>query len=182
MSHPGRGPRAPRLPSLATLNQLAPAAFAQAVRPLFEAADPLAEALLAERPFASYAELIDRAQRIAQALPTAQQVEIVNAHPRIGERPDVVRAASSLSYREQGYDTEDPAQVGAVYAELERLNRAYEQRFGFRFVVFVNRRPKSVLVDVLRTRLEHDREHELRTALDEMFAIARDRVQDLEIG
>ena len=58
---------------------------------------------------------------------------------------------------------------------FERLNREYEQRFGFPFVVFVNRRPKSEIVPVLRERLERAREMELDTALHELVAIARDR-------
>ena len=57
------------------------------------------------------------------------------------------------------------------------LNRAYEERFGFRFVVFVNRRPKHELVPILRERLERTREQELDTALDELIAIAEDRWQ-----
>jgi len=51
----------------------------------------------------------------------------------------------------------------------------YEEKFGFRFVVFVNRRPKSEILDVLRARLERDRDNELRTATAELVAIARDR-------
>ena len=171
----------PQLQPITRLNQLPLPEFAEALRPLFEAAAPLAAALHAARPFASYAQLIDRAQQLTEQLPRAQQIEIVDAHPRIGEDPDAVRARSMLSYREQGYDTEDPAQVQQVYAELARLNAAYEQRFGFRFVVFVNRRPKSAIVEVLRARLGNAPEQELQTALGEMFAIARDRLRTLEV-
>jgi len=62
-----------------------------------------------------------------------------------------------------------------VLAELERLNRTYEERFGFRFVVFVNRRPKREIVPILRERLARTREEELETALEELVAIAEDR-------
>jgi 2-oxo-4-hydroxy-4-carboxy-5-ureidoimidazoline decarboxylase len=178
MSAPA-SPTEPRLVPIEVLNALAEPAFAAALRPLFEAAAPLAAALYGARPFASYTQLIEQAERIAEHLPAAQQVEIVNAHPRIGERPDVVRQTSSLSYREQGYAGEDAAELAPVYAALAELNRAYEQRFGFRFVVFVNRRPKSAIVDVLRARLTNERQHELRTALGEMILIARDRLRTL---
>ena len=62
-----------------------------------------------------------------------------------------------------------------MLAELAELNRRYEERFGFRFVVFVDRRPKAEIVPVLRERLERTREEELDTALSELVAIARDR-------
>jgi 2-oxo-4-hydroxy-4-carboxy--5-ureidoimidazoline (OHCU) decarboxylase len=55
------------------------------------------------------------------------------------------------------------------------LNRAYEEKFGFRFIVFVNRRSRSELVPVLRERLERTREEEMERALGELVAIAKDR-------
>ena len=48
-----------------------------------------------------------------------------------------------------------------MLAELAELNRAYEERFGFRFVVFVAGRPRREIVPVLRERLERTREQEL---------------------
>lgn len=172
----------PRLRPIAVLNQLPRDEFAAAVRPLFEAAAPLERALYAGRPYASYEELIDRAETLAAGLPIEEQIDVVNAHPRIGENAAIVRDLSSLSYREQGYDREAdlPAdELQRVYAELAGLNRIYEDRFGFRFVVFVNNRSKSQIVDVLRRRLSNVRATELETALREMFAIARQRRQQL---
>jgi 2-oxo-4-hydroxy-4-carboxy--5-ureidoimidazoline (OHCU) decarboxylase len=94
-----------------------------------------------------------------------EKLEALAAHPAIG--------ASSLSARsaaEQGAD-DDPETLDA----LRRLNAEYEQRFGFRFVVFVNRRPKSEIVPILRERLGRTPEQELETALQELVAIAKDR-------
>jgi 2-oxo-4-hydroxy-4-carboxy--5-ureidoimidazoline (OHCU) decarboxylase len=68
-----------------------------------------------------------------------------------------------------------------VYAKLARLRAADEQRFGFRVVIFVDRRPKTAVVEVLRARLSTPAEQELRTALHEMFAIARDRLETLGV-
>ena len=62
-----------------------------------------------------------------------------------------------------------------MLAELAELNRAYEEKFGFRFVVFVNRRPRREIMPVLRERLERSREEELSTGVDELVQIAIDR-------
>lgn len=97
---------------------------------------------------------------------------MINAHPRIGERPDRV---SALSFKEQGYDR-DATHPDALL-RLATLNDEYEQKFGFRFVVFVNRRSKEALIPVLESRLRHTRDAERRTALHEILAIARDRLQ-----
>ena len=62
-----------------------------------------------------------------------------------------------------------------MLAELARLNAEYEARHGFRFVVFVNRRPKAEILEVLRARLPNPTDEERETALDELVAIAEDR-------
>ena len=101
---------------------------------------------------------LGRAREVAHGLSEEEKVEALATHPRIGER----------SSEQHG---DDPR----VLAELAELNRQYEEKFGFRFIVFVNRRPRAELVPVLRERLAHTRGQELDTALDELVAIAEDR-------
>lgn len=108
---------------------------------------------------------LGQARRVARELSQEEQKQVLDAHPAVGARGGSARSAA-----EQGGD-EDPA----VLAELAELNRAYEERFGFRFVVFVNRRPRREIVPILRERLRRTREEELATALDELVAIAEDR-------
>jgi len=105
------------------------------------------------------------ARGLLAMLPEDERLEALNAHPRIG-----AAGLSRASAREQG-GPDDPA----VLAELARLNHAYEARFGFRFVVFVNRRSRSDIVRELRRRLTRTREEEIQTALDDLCAIALDR-------
>jgi len=108
---------------------------------------------------------LGRAHGLARELSDEEKKEVLDAHPAIG--------ASKLSARsaaEQGAD-DDPQ----VLAELAELNRAYEEKFGFRFVVFVDRRPKSEILPILRERIERSREEELETALQELVSIAQDR-------
>jgi 2-oxo-4-hydroxy-4-carboxy-5-ureidoimidazoline decarboxylase len=101
-------------------------------------------------------------------MPEDEQIELINAHPRLGAPPATV---SADSFREQGYDRERTQAI----AELGRLNAAYERRFGFRFCVFVNGRSRPELVPVLTAALEAERPAEIRRALGDVVAIARDR-------
>jgi 2-oxo-4-hydroxy-4-carboxy--5-ureidoimidazoline (OHCU) decarboxylase len=132
-------------------------------------AGELAELFEGHTRFVERLALVDdplgRARDVAAALPEDEQREILDAHPAIG-----AKATSARSRREQGTD-DDPA----VLAELAALNAEYEERFGFRFVVFVNGRPRRELVPVLRERMTRSREEELRTAVDELVQIAIDR-------
>jgi len=128
--------------------------------------------LRAEEPFPSGAAILARARAIVKELSEAEQIAVINAHPRIGERRDKV---SALSFKEQGYDRDTTPPE--VLKRLATLNEAYEQKFGFRFVVFVNRRSKESIVPILEARLRGSREEERRTALREILAIAEDRLK-----
>ena len=107
-----------------------------------------------------------RARTLVHELPADEKKEILDAHPAIGARTGL----SARSAAEQGADA-DPA----VLEELARLNAEYEARHGFRFVVFVNRRPKAEILEVLKSRIDNPTDQELETALDELVAIAEDR-------
>ena len=111
---------------------------------------------------------LTKAEEIVRTLTEDEKLEALAAHPAIGQREGL----SARSAAEQGGDDDSN-----VLAELAELNRRYEERFGFRFVVFVNRRPKAEIVPVLRERLEKTRDEELDTGLSELVAIARDRWQ-----
>jgi hypothetical protein len=125
-------------------------------------ADELAELFSGRSRFvdklAHEGDPLGRARDVAHALSDDEKAEALAAHPRIGER----------SPEQHG---DDPA----VLAELEELNREYEERFGFRFVVFVNGRSRAELVPELRQRLQNTREQELDHGLDALVSIAEDR-------
>ena len=118
------------------------------------------------RCLAGLEDPLGRARRVASELSEEEKLEALDAHPAIGARAGL----SARSAAEQGADA-DPE----VLAQLDRLNHEYEERFGFRFVVFVNRRPKAEILEVLRERIERPREEELGTAVEELVAIAEDR-------
>jgi 2-oxo-4-hydroxy-4-carboxy--5-ureidoimidazoline (OHCU) decarboxylase len=126
---------------------------------LFEGHTRLVERL------AEHDDPLGAAPDVIRDLTEAEKLEALNAHPAIG--------AGNLSERsaaEQGAGG-DPVTL----TELAYLNQVYEEKFGFRFVVFVNRRSKGEILEVLRLRLERTREEELDTALAELVAIAEDR-------
>ena len=101
---------------------------------------------------------LERAEEIAASLSDEIKIEALAAHPRIGEP----------SPEQQGGNP-------AVLTELAYLNQVYEEKFGFRFVVFVEGRSREELLEVLRERLARTREEELETGIRDLVAIAQDR-------
>jgi 2-oxo-4-hydroxy-4-carboxy--5-ureidoimidazoline (OHCU) decarboxylase len=126
---------------------------------LFEGRTRLVEQLAQEE------DPLGAAEEVLARLDEADKIEALNAHPAIG-----ARNLSHRSAAEQG--TGGPP---AILTELAYLNQVYEEKFGFRFVVFVDGRSKSEILEVLRQRLERTREEELETGLHELVSIARDR-------
>jgi 2-oxo-4-hydroxy-4-carboxy--5-ureidoimidazoline (OHCU) decarboxylase/GNAT superfamily N-acetyltransferase len=163
-------------PDIADLDALPPEACAFVLRTLFEDAPCFLSRLAAERPFVDDAGLIGRAQELARTIAEEEQVELLNAHPRIGADPGTV---SALSHAEQGYDRPAVSTAPWVAEELEALNEAYERVFGFRFVVFVAGRSREQILPILERALRDEREGELRRGLDDVVDIAADRLAKL---
>ena len=121
------------------------------------------------RVVAQLAELEDplgQARKVLADAPEDEQIEALGTHPRIGQRVNISEQAAL----EQGSD-EDPV----LLAALVKLNKSYEQKYGFRFVVFVDGRPRAEILSVLRQRLQNSRDEELAAGLDDLVAIALDR-------
>lgn len=164
----------------AALDAMRAAEFVTIVGPLFEHAPGFLYRLAAARPFDDADRLFGRAREIAHEMPEELQVELVDAHPRLGAPPASV---SAMSFREQGYDTEGSANLAdeaarereRVAAELDRLNHEYEARFGFRYCVFVAGRSRAELLPDMAAALTRERDSELHRALDAVVDIAEAR-------
>jgi urate oxidase/2-oxo-4-hydroxy-4-carboxy-5-ureidoimidazoline decarboxylase len=127
---------------------------------LFEESSPLGRRLAEIGP---QPDPIAAARQLLEQMDEPEKLATLNAHPRIGAYSE---SMSSLSRDEQGTE---------LLPELEQLNAEYERRFGFRFVVFVDRRSRDQIAEVLRERLGRTREEELAAGLDAVLAIAEDR-------
>jgi 2-oxo-4-hydroxy-4-carboxy--5-ureidoimidazoline (OHCU) decarboxylase len=140
------------------------------VAQLFEGAPRFLVRLTDVGPFPDDDALFAVARSIAHTMPEREQIELVDGHPRLGAAPETVSAAS---FREQGYDREP---VTDLAIEFERLNDAYEARFGFRYCVFVAGRSRAELLPGFEAAVDApDRSAELHRAVDAVIDIARDR-------
>ncbi len=190
------------VPDLQALNRAAEAEFAAALGPLFESAPRFLARLAAGRPYQDWTAFFGAAHALVLTVPVDEQVELLNAHPRLGAAP---ASLSSMSFREQGYEhvptavdasgaatgsNAEPASTAAVApasdariaSKLAELNGAYEVRFGFRYCVHVAGRSRAELLPGFRDALEADRDEELRRALGAVVDIARARLAELQGG
>jgi 2-oxo-4-hydroxy-4-carboxy-5-ureidoimidazoline decarboxylase len=82
-------------------------------------------------------------------------------------------AASVTEQASAGLDRLTEEELG----RFERSNTAYRERFGFPFIIAVRQHDKASILAAYQRRLPNTREVEMATALDEVFAIARVRLQ-----
>jgi hydroxyisourate hydrolase len=127
-------------------------------------------------PFASAADLLERARLAAQPL-RDDEIELALAdHPRIGERPrGAGRSAAFSRAEQQAADADDPALAEAI----AEGNAAYEKRFGRVFLIRAAGRTRAEIHAEQRRRLALDDEADLRTVAGELRAIALLRLERL---
>ena len=131
------------------------------------------------RPFITDGELLEAGDRVWWSLNPEDWLEAFRAHPRIGERKaqaEQGERAAAWSAQEQAGATQAGADVAAKIAEG---NRAYEERFGYIYIVSAAGKTASELLALLRERLANDPESELRVAAGEQARITRLRLEKL---
>ena len=130
-----------------------------------------ARRVLAGGPFRDAEALFDRADRVLAELPDAELDAALDGHPRIGAKAD-----NPSSAREQARVADA---TDAVKAELAEKNRAYDDKFGYVYLVCASGRTAEELLAILTDRLDNDPETERRVMRSELAKINRLRRERL---
>jgi OHCU decarboxylase len=138
-----------------------------------------ANRLAARMPFDDFQQLIAEADRIWSGLEPKDWLEAFSHHPRIGEK----RAAPAQSAEAARWSAEEQsgtsAAAGEKLSELETLNRVYEDRFGYIFIVCATGKTTEEMLALLKERLGNEPERELRVAAEEQRRITHLRLRKL---
>ncbi len=104
-----------------------------------------------------------------------RQLELIRAHPELGDRVRVKTRESAGEQRGAGLDDCSTEQ----YEDIKKLNSLYGQRFGFPFILAVKGKTPAHVIETIRARLNNATETEFEVALAEIGRIARFRLADL---
>lgn len=133
-----------------------------------------AAAMVALRPIASVPELSEAADQVCSTMAEVDWLEAFASHPRIGEcKASSGSGAPAWSEQEQA-GTQSAAQN--AMRELAEGNVAYEQRFGFTYVVCATGKTADEMLAILNRRLSNDRMAELREAAEQQRQIMQIRL------
>lgn len=164
--------------SLTELGGLDERRFVDALGSVFEHSPWVAEAAWHRRPFGSVEELHAALEAAMREAPRDRQLELIRAHPELAGRQAQERTLTRESTREQASAGLDRLTAEELEA-LQRLNRAYRERFGFPLIVCVREHTKDSIIGWGVARLAHSPDEEIDIALGEIAKIARLRLADL---
>jgi 2-oxo-4-hydroxy-4-carboxy-5-ureidoimidazoline decarboxylase len=167
--------------TLATLNTLDRDAFTSALAGLFEGTPEIVASAWEQRPFASRAVLHAALCDVMKELPEERKVALIRAHPDLVGRAALAGTLTPASTAEQAAAGLDHL-TSAEIATFQRLNAAYQARFGFPFVICARENKKDAILAGFATRLEHMREQEIAAALAEVGKICWLRLCDTVAG
>ena len=106
-------------------------------------------------------------------------LEAFRSHPKIGEK----KAAQPVSTQSKEWSGQEQAGMRDADQDttdsLARLNREYEDKFGFIFIVCATGKSAGEMLDILRERLRNDIETELPIAAAEQAKITELRLKKL---
>ncbi len=168
-----------------TLDQLNAAPLPEALQMLdglYEHSPWIAERALAQRPFASLAQLKHAMTRVLDAAGIEPQLALIRAHPELAGKAMVSQTLTAESTNEQ-------TQAGLThctpeeFARIQQLNTDYNARFGFPFILAV-RGPrgtgltKAQIIEAFERRVHGHPDFERAECLRNIHRIAEIRLND----
>jgi 2-oxo-4-hydroxy-4-carboxy-5-ureidoimidazoline decarboxylase len=164
--------------TLEQINRMTREAFTEAFGDIYEHSAWIAEQAWPARPFADLEALCGAFVEVVRGASDEQRLSLLNAHPELAGREATAGSLTAASSQEQ-------AGAGLVdlapeeLAHVARFNGDYRAKFGFPFIIAVRNHTKSTIMQAMETRLGNDRDAELRAALEQVFEIARLRLENL---
>lgn len=166
--------------SLEALNAASVADFTAALGEVFENAPWVAEQAALARPFATGVALHEAMLAAVHAAAPDRILAFLRGHPELAGAAAVAGKIGAASLAEQS--ALGLQRLGGDADALAGLNLAYNDRFGFPFILCVRRHTRTSLMAEFRRRLEHDPESERDTALREICYITRLRLVNQVTG
>ena len=163
--------------SLTELNAMSPADFTARLGAIFEHSPWVAERAAAHRPFASVAQLH---AAMADAVRTASEEErlrLIRAHPELAGRAAVRGELTDESTREQKGAGLDQCSV-EEFERMQDLNRRYNEKFGFPFVIAVKGHDRHSILRAFAQRLDNERGVEAAECIEQIIRIGGFRLAD----
>ncbi|GGP24084.1 2-oxo-4-hydroxy-4-carboxy-5-ureidoimidazoline decarboxylase [Silvimonas iriomotensis] len=157
--------------TLAGLSTFSQPEFVAALGDLYEHSPWVAADAWQARPFTSVAALQTALSQSMRAAGADQQLALIRAHPELVGRAAVRGELTQDSRSEQAGAGLDQCSA-EEFAQIQLLNAAWQQKFGFPFVIAVRGLDRATIIARMQERLAHDAPAEMAEALNQIDRIA----------
>ena len=163
---------------LAKLNELSHADATTAFMQCCTASEWV-EQLVQARPFATADALREKADAIWSTLAEKDFLEAFDGHPKIGDVGSLKAKYANTKALASGEQSSVNEASDEVINALAAGNTAYEEKFGFIFIVCATGKSAARMLALLEARLPNDRDTELKNAAEEQRKIYHIRLEKL---
>lgn len=167
--------------ALTELNMASDEDFVNYLCGIYEHSDWIPREILKQRPFPSRQDLQNALRAAVDKSSAEKKLLLIRAHPDLAGKLARAGALTAESTREQAGLGLDRLSNEA-YDHFSKLNHAYQERFGFPFIICARLTTQPGVLDAFEKRLMNSRETEVQTALVQIHEIARFRLEDLMAG
>jgi beta-ureidopropionase / N-carbamoyl-L-amino-acid hydrolase len=168
--------------ALEQINAATPGGFVALLDGTYEHSPWVAEGAVSMRPFTSLVHLKLSLARVVREAGVERQLGLIRAHPELAGKAMVSKTLTAESTNEQGKAGLSDCLPQELEA-IQKLNAAYDARFGFPFVLAV-RGPrgtglnKAEIFSTFERRLDHHPDYERAECLRNIHRIAEIRLND----
>jgi len=130
-------------------------------------------------PYASDSRLAQQAEAAWNKLAHQDWLEAFAAHPKIGDVDSLRHKYSSTKNWAEGEQSGVGGASDAVLTDLAAFNQAYEEKFGYIFIVCATGKTAGEMLSLLQKRILNPPEEELKIAIEEQKKITHLRLEKL---
>jgi 2-oxo-4-hydroxy-4-carboxy-5-ureidoimidazoline decarboxylase len=160
--------------NLTQLNRMERDQFVAVLGEIFEGTPAIARQVWDQRPFVNVESLHQCMVEVMNRMTVDEQAMLMRSHPDLGSK---ARMADTSVKEQAGVGLDQLTLV--EYQQFQKLNQAYQERFGFPFIIAVKNHTKASILKAFQTRLRNSVEAEQAQALAEIVQIARFRLDEI---
>ena len=129
-------------------------------------------------PFENFEQVKQQAEESWATCSEVDWLEAFSYHPRIGEKEieEKFNSTAGLAGSEQ-FGVKGASKQ--VISELTKLNDEYFNTFGFIFIIFATGKSAEEMLNILKKRIENNREKEINIAATEQLKITLLRLKKM---
>ncbi len=161
------------------INNLSQIKFNEIFANIFEKTKWIAERLYNQKPFNSFEDLCSKILEIFKTTSKENQLKIIKAHPDLADKTKIslLNIDSRTEQNRAGLNQCSEKE----FREFKNLNNEYKKKFGFPFILAVEGKNKTEILNKFKKRILNSADDEFKEAISQVCKIANLRLNKINI-